>query len=124
MAEPHTSLSVAAGAAVASAAAASVLGLSVPALLFGFVGGLFALKLNGQGGLLARIATVALGAMAAAAAAHPIADLLHPESTTTAAWVPPCALVIGFGAETLLRVALLALVNRLRQAGGLPEDVR
>lgn len=122
MAEPHTSLSVALGAGVASIAASTVLGLSGEAVLFGFFGGLFALKVNGEGGLLARVGTVALGTMAAAAGAHPVAEWLHPEATSVAGWVKPAALVIGFGAETLLRIGLLALVNRVRQAGGLPDD--
>lgn len=122
MTDPHTSTLAAAAGAGLSLAAGTVLGLSVPALVFGFLGGLAALKINGEGSLLARVSTVALGTIAAAAAAHPAAEVLHPDATPTAMWVPLSALVIGFGAERLLRVLLLALVNRVRQAGGLPED--
>lgn len=124
MSDPHTTTTIAATAGGLSLFAGTVLGLSVPALVFGFVGGLAALKLNGEGSLVARVATVGIGTLAAAAGAHPVAEVLHPENTPTAMWIPLAALVIGFGAERLLRILLLALLNRIRQAGGLPPEDR
>jgi len=124
MAEPHASTltSVAVGSAGVSLLAGTIWGLPIPALVFGFVGGLVALKVNGDGRLWARISTVALGTLIAGATAHPVAEVLHPMETPTDMWIAPAAIVIGFGAETLLRWGLLALVNRIKQAGGIKGD--
>lgn len=125
MAEPHAS--TLAQVVVGSAGGISLLagtlwGLPVPALVFGFVGALAALKINGDGKLWARASTVALGTFIAGACAHPVAEVLHPADTPTSIWIAPAAIVIGFGAEKLLRTALLALVNRINQVGGIKGD--
>lgn len=124
MAEPHASTftQVVVGSAGVSLLAGTIWGLPIPALVFGFVGGLAALKVNGDGKLWARVSTVALGTFIAGASAHPVAEVLHPADTPTSMWIAPAAIVIGFGAETILRVALLALVNRIKQLGALKGD--
>lgn len=120
MTDPHTSTIVAAAGGI-SLVAGTVLGLPVPALVFGLVGGLAALKIDQtQRGLAQRVTTVALGTMCAAAAAHPAAMYLHPDGTPTEALVPLAAIVIGAGAEALLRTVLMGVVNRVRQISGLP----
>lgn len=122
MTDPHTSvLGAAAWAGSVSVLAGTVLGLPTAALVFGLAGGLAALKLEDaraqavpQRGLWARVTTAALGTVTAAAAAHPVTESVMP----SAAWLPVVALVIGAGAELLLREGLRAVVHRIRQLGG------
>lgn len=115
MAEPQASAVIAAAAGGISLVAGSVLGLPLPALVFGFFGGLAAVKLDTQSrSLWQRVTTVALGTVSAAAAAHPVAAAAHPDGR----WLPVAALVVGFGAETLLRELLQAVVNVIRRIGG------
>lgn len=114
MTEPHTSTVIAAAGSI-SLAAGTLFGLPLPALLFGLAGGLCAVWLDRQPRTLwARIATVAMGTICAAAAAQPLAAEMHPDGR----WLLASALVIGYGAETLLRTFLQAIVNRIRQIGG------
>jgi hypothetical protein len=123
MPEPHASIATtaatAAGAAVVSVPAGVVLGLPLEAVLFGLAGGLCAVWLDKlPRSVWARVATVAMGTVCAAAGAHPVAEVLHPAHTPTAMWVPLAALLIGYGAETILRTALQALTKRIEQLGG------
>lgn len=120
MAEPHASIASAAAAAGGiSLVAGSVLGLPFAALVFGLAGGLAALKLDTAArGLWSRVTTVAMGTVCAAASAHPLAEVLHPPETSTALWVPAVAIVVGAGAEMLLRAILRAAVHRIEQLGG------
>lgn len=118
MTDPHTSVATAAAAGSVSVLAGTVLGLPLAALVFGMAGGLAALKLEDVSatprGMWARVTTAALGTVTAAAAAHPVTESVMP----SAAWLPVVALVIGAGAELLLREGLRALVHRIRQLGG------
>ena len=119
MGESHAA-SVAATAGGITLVAGTVLGLPVAALVFGLFGGLIALKLDHQPrGLWSRVSTVAMGAVCAAAGAHPLTELLRPDNTPAAAWVPLAAILIGAGAEILLREVLRAAINRIRQLGGI-----
>lgn len=119
MTEPHTTAGTAVAATVISLPAGLVLGLPLEALLFGLFGGLAAVWLDRRPRTVwARVITVVMGTVCAAAAAHPVAEVLHPADTPTAMWVPITALLVGYGAETLLRTALAALVHRIEQVGG------
>ena len=119
MTEPHASVATAVGAAAVSVPVGAVLGLSLEALLFGLAGGLCAVWLDKiPRSVWARVTTVAMGTVCAAAGAHPVAEVLHPLHTPAAMWVPLAALLIGYGAEALLRTALQAIVHRIAQLGG------
>lgn len=114
MTEPHTSTAVVAAAGI-SAVAGSLFGLPVAALLFGFVGGLAAVKLdNIPRSLWQRVTTVALGTVCAAAAAQPLAAEVQQDGR----WLPAAALVVGFGAEPILRELLQGVVNVVRRIFG------
>ena len=118
MTEPHSTTIVVIGGGF-SLVAGSLFGLPLAALVFGLAGALAAIKLDRQERTAwARVTTVAIGTMCAAASAHPIATVLHPRDTAVEMWVPVAALVIGYGAEALLRTGLQGLLNRLRQIGG------
>jgi hypothetical protein len=116
--EPHSTTIVVVGGGF-SLVAGSLFGLPLAALVFGLAGALAAIKLDRKERTVwARVTTVALGTMCAAAGAHPAATVLRPVNTTVEMWVPVAALVIGYGAEALLRTGLQGLLNRLRQIGG------
>jgi hypothetical protein len=124
MTEPHSTAVIAVTGSI-SLVAGTLFGLPVAALVFGFFGGLAALKIelprDGQAprGLWSKVTTAALGTVAAAAAAHPVAEALHPAATPTAMWLPLAAFLIGAGAEMLLRAALLGIAHRIRQVLGI-----
>jgi hypothetical protein len=124
--EPHSTIAAASWAAGISLTTGVLFGLSWPALVWGFIGGLAALKLEDPGRtqrkLWNRVTTVALGTFAAAVSAHPVAEILHPVQTPTELWVPAAAFVIGAGAEMLLRPLLLGLAHRIRQVFGIVDQ--
>lgn len=102
-----------------SLVAGSVFGLPIAALVFGFAGALFSLKIDEtERNLWARVTSVAMGTIVAAVTAYPVAEWLHPEGSVTASWVPAAAILIGAGCEILLKTGINALVSRLKQLGG------
>ena len=102
-----------------SLVAGSVFGLPIAALVFGFAGALFSLKIDEtERNLWARVTSVAMGTIVAAVTAYPVADWLHPEGSLTASWVPAAAILIGAGCEILLKTGINALVSRIKQLGG------
>lgn len=124
MTEPHTTaVTIAAGSI--SLVTGTILGLPVAAVAFGFLGGLAALKIEDRSanrGLWSKSTTAALGTVAAAVSAHPLAEVWHPEKTTGAMWVPLAAFVIGAGAEVLMRALLMGLQHRIRQVFGIEHQ--
>lgn len=118
MSEPHSTTIVIAWGGI-SLVAGTLFGLPVPALAFGLIGGLVAVKLDGTiRPIWSRATTVVLGMACAAAAAHPVSEVLRPENTPASMWVPMAALTIGAGSEMLLRAILRAVVHRIEQIGG------
>lgn len=118
MTEPHAT-TIAAAAGSISLLAGTVLGLPLPALVFGFAGGFVAVKLDSVPRTLwQRVTTIAMGTVCAAAWAPLIADLMRPEGGHPGMWVAGLAIGIGGGAEALFREFLQAAVARIRQIGG------
>lgn len=124
MIEQHTTVVVTTAGGI-SLVAGTLFGLPLAALVFGLAGALAAIKLDRKERTVwARVTTVALGTMCAAAGAHPAATVLRPAGTDVQMWVPVAALVIGYGAEALLRTGLQGLLHRMRQIGGTSGDTQ
>jgi hypothetical protein len=124
MAEPHTSTVIAAAGGVSLVAGGVlVLGLPLPALVFGLAGGLIAVKLDtAPRTLWQRVTTVAMSTVCAATWAPITADMLRPADGHPGLWIAAVSITVGSGAELLLREALQAIVNRIRQLGGGRRD--
>lgn len=120
MAEPNTAASaaIAVGSGI-SLVAGTVLGLPLPALVFGLAGGLVALKTDAAARTLwARVTTVATSTIIAAAWAPNLAAIMQPDGAHPGLWMAGTALAVGTGAELLLSEVLQAAVHRIRQIGG------
>lgn len=123
MAEPHTTTAILAVGGGISLVAGTVLGLPLPALVFGLAGGLIALKTDATVRTLwQRVTTVATSTIIAAAWAPNLAAIMQPDGTHPGFWMAGTALATGSGAELLLREVLQAAVHRIRQIGGRPSE--
>lgn len=124
MTEPHAS-TVAAAAGGFSLVAGTVLGLSVPALVFGLFGALLAIKLDlTPRTLFQRAVTISTGVMLAAVAAPIIVERVRPDGAPEGLWIGLAALLIGSGAEVLLREGLQLLIDGLRRFFGARRDAQ
>ena len=125
MAEPHASTAIAVTAGGISLVAGTVLGLPVAGLVFGFIGGLWALKLDqSDRSLISRLFTVVLSALSAAVFAHPVAEVsrqMVPGDLPTALLIPAAAVGVGAGFELLLRESLAGVVRWIRRLSGAPS---
>ena len=107
MAEPSSTAAVAVAAGGLSLVAGTLFGLPVAGLVFGFAGGLIALKLDTvERPLIARVSTVAMGTVVAAATVHAFSDRLGTIA-------PLAAIVVGYGAEALLRKGLALAISAM-----------
>jgi hypothetical protein len=119
--EPQTTAALAVAGGF-SLVAGTVLGLPIAAVVFGLAGTLWSIKSDRElRTLWQRVASVVLGTMLAAVAAHPAASVVQPAGPANLL-VGTFAFLIGTGAEVLIRAGLRAMVNRIHQAGGVRDE--